>query len=98
MTGIEATLDHKTRIDAAIIEAAHNNLTQPTEDTATDLTVTHLTDHIADHANIKALHIIGPEIIVGHIHNHPTDLQGMNHTDQVHNPAGQGGNQIPGRT
>ena len=38
---IETTPDWNTRIDAAITEAAHNNLTQPTEGTATDLTMTH---------------------------------------------------------
>ena len=43
---IEAALDHNTGIDAATTEAAHDNLTQPTEDTATDLTMTHHTDHM----------------------------------------------------
>ena len=32
---------------------------------------------------------------VGHIHDHLTDLQGINHVDQVHNPAGQEENHIP---
>ena len=32
----EAILDCNTRIDVAITEAAHNNLTQPTEEKATD--------------------------------------------------------------
>ena len=36
MTHIEAPLDFKTEIDAVITEAAHNNLTQPTEGTVTD--------------------------------------------------------------
>ena len=43
---IEATLEHNTGRDAAITEAVHDDLDQPTEDTATDLTMTHLTDHI----------------------------------------------------
>ena len=85
---IEVTLDHNTSIDTVITEAANDELTQPTEDTATDLTVTHLTDHIADHSNIEALQVINPEIIVGHIHDHSKGLQGMNHINQVHNPAG----------
>ena len=43
---IEAALDHNTEIDAAITEAAHDILTPPTEDIATDLTVTPLINHI----------------------------------------------------
>ena len=85
---IEAALDHNTRIDAATTEAAHDNLTQPTEDTATDLTVTDCTGHIADHPNVKALWVINPEIAVGHNHNHPTDLQCTNYTDKIHTPVG----------
>ena len=94
----EAALDHNTRRDAAITGAAHNDLTPSIEATAIDLTVTHCIDHIADHPHTEALQVISPEIAVGHIHDHPTDLQGMNHVDQVHNPAGQEENHIPRRT
>ena len=38
--------------------------------------------------HITALQVIDPEIAVGHTHNHPTNLQGMNHADQIHTPAG----------
>ena len=55
MICIKATLDHNTRIDAATTEAVHDDLTQPAEDTATDLTVIHHTSHIADHPHITAL-------------------------------------------
>ena len=55
---IEATLDHNTRVDATTTGAAHNDLTQSTEDTATNLTVTHHTGHITDHPNIEALQVI----------------------------------------
>ena len=58
---IEATLDHNTGIDAPTTEAAHDDLTQPTEDTATDLTVTHCTCHITDPPNIEALWATNPE-------------------------------------
>ena len=51
----EATLDYNTGIDAATTGAAHDDLTQPTEDIAADITMTHLSIHIADHPNIKAL-------------------------------------------
>ena len=85
---IEVALDHNTEIDAATIEVANNDLTQPTGDTATDLTMTHHTSYIADHPHITALWVINPEITVGHINNHLTDRQGMNHADQIHTPAG----------
>ena len=68
---IEATLYHTTEIDAAITELAHDNLTPQTADTATDLAVIPLTDHIADHPNTEALQAIDPDIIVGHTHGHP---------------------------
>ena len=55
---IEAALDHNTEIDAATTEVAHDNLTQPAGDTATDLTVTHYTGHIEDHPRITALWVI----------------------------------------
>ena len=48
--------------------------------------MTHLTNHNADHPNIEALHVIDHKIIVGHVHAPPTDLQGMNHADQIHTP------------
>ena len=85
---IEVSLDHNTRIDTTITGAAHNKLTQPTEDTATDLTMTHCTGHTPNNPSIKALHVIDPEITVDHIHAHPTDLQDMILTDQIHTPAG----------
>ena len=80
------------------MEAGHNDLAQPTEATATDLTMTHPTGHITDHPHIAALLVISPEIIVGHTHDHPTDLQGMNYADQIHTPAGQEEGHTPRRT
>ena len=88
MIHIEATLDHNTGIDTATTETAHDNLAQPTEDTATDLTMTLCTNHIADYPHIIALWVIDPEITVGHTHDHPTNLHGMNHADQIHTPGG----------
>ena len=88
MICMEGALHCNTEIDATTTEAAHNNLAQPTEDTATNLAITHHTSHIADHPNIKALQVIDPEITVDHIHDHPTDPQGMNLADQIPTPAG----------
>ena len=59
---IETTLDHNTGIDTATTEAAHNDHIQPTEDTATELTMTHHTSYIADHPHITALQVIDPKI------------------------------------
>ena len=89
---------YNTGIDAATTEAAHDNLAQPTENTATDLTMVHHTSHIANLLHIAALWVINPEITVGHIHNHPTVCQGMNCIDQVHIPVGQEEGHILRRT
>ena len=79
MICIEAALDHNTEIDVAITEAVHNNLAPTIKDTATDLTMTPLINHIIDHPNTEALQATDPNIIVDHTHNHPIGLQGMNH-------------------
>ena len=71
---IEVALDCNTNIDAAIIEAGHDNLAPTTEDTATYLTMTPLTDHIADHPNTEAFQATDSDIIVGHTHDHPLGL------------------------
>ena len=88
MICIEPALDHNTGIDTTTTGAAQDNLDQPTEVTATDLTMTHYTGHIVNDPNIKALQVIDPEIAVGHIHDHPINLQGMNLADQIYTPAG----------
>ena len=67
---------------------AHDTVTQPTEDRATEITVTHHTSHIAACPHIAAFQVINPEITVGHTHYYPTDLQGMNHIDHIHTLAG----------
>ena len=87
MVAIEAALDHNTGIDAVTTGAAHDDISLPIEATVIDLTTTQHIDHIADHPHIEALQGIDPGITVGHIHHHPTDLQGMNHVDQVLNPV-----------
>ena len=87
MICIGDALDHNTGTDTATTGTAHDDLAQPTKDTATDLMVTHNTDHIADHPNIKALQVIDPKITVDYIHNHPTDLPDMKLGGQIHIPA-----------
>ena len=39
--------------------------------------MTHYTGHIADHQHTTALLVINHKITVGHTHNHPTNVQGM---------------------
>ena len=86
---IEATPDHYIGTGAITTGVAHDDLAQFTQATTTtiDLTTRHHTDHIAVLHNIKALQDTDPEIKEGHIHDHLTDHQGMNHVDQVHDPA-----------
>ena len=88
MISIDATLDHNTGIDAATTKTAHDDLAQPTYDTATDLTMTHHTCNITDCLHIATLQVINCEIRIGDTHDHPTYLQGMNHADEIHTPAG----------
>ena len=75
----EADQSHNTRTDAATIGAAHDDHGPPIEATAIDLTVTCCIDLIADHPHIEVLQLIA----VAHTHDHPTNLQGRTHTDQV---------------
>ena len=60
--------------------------------------MTPITDHIAAHPNTEALQATDPDIILGHTHDHPIGLQGMNHIDQTCNQGGQGKNYTPRRT
>ena len=94
----EPALDHNTRIDAATRGTAHDDHAPPIEDTDIDLATTNDINHIADHPHIEALQVINPEITVGHIHGHPTNLQGRMHIDQVHTPADHEENHTPRRT
>ena len=94
----EAAQGHNTGIDTATRGATHSNHAPPIEATAIDLAMTHHINHIADHSQIKVLQLINPEIAVDHTHDHPTDLQGRTHTDQVHIPADHEENNTSRRT
>ena len=93
----EAILDHNTVIDVATTEGAHNDLTQPIKDTATNVAMTHHTSHITDCLHLTAVWVINPEITIGHTHDHLTDLQGTNHEDQIHTLLGWDEGHIPRR-
>ena len=89
MTHIEVTLGHYIRTVKITTGVTHNDLSQSTEATITtiDLATTHHTSHITVLHNIKVHQDTDPEITVCHIHDSLTDLQGMKHIDQVHNPT-----------
>ena len=63
---------------------AHNDHAPPIEATAIYLATTCHINLITDHPDIEVLQLINPEITVDHTHDHPTNLQGRTHTDQVH--------------
>ena len=94
----EITQGHNTRINTATTGAAHNAHTAPIEVTVIDLAVTYHTNLIADHPHIEILQLTTPEIAVDHTHEHPTNLQGKTHTNQVHIPADHKANHTSGRT
>ena len=60
MIHTEAALDHNAGIDTATTETAYGDLTQHTEDTATDLTMTHCIGDITDNLHIMALLLLIP--------------------------------------
>ena len=60
--------------------------------------MTHHIDHIADHPHIEVLQLTSQEITADHSHNHPTDLQGRTHIDQVHIAADHEENHTSRRT
>ena len=83
-----ATVDHNIEIGAATTEAAHDDCHSAHRGHShRPCTVTHHTIHTADCLHIAALQVINPEITVGHTHDYPTDIQGMNHTDDIHTPS-----------
>ena len=79
-----ATPGHDIGITAATLGVAHD--THPPH-TAIDPTMTHHTDLIADHRHIEILNLTTTEIVVDHVHIHPTNPQGKLHTDNIHIPA-----------
>ena len=85
-------------MDTAITGAAHNDCAPAIESTAIDLTMTCHIDHIADHPHIGVLQVTNLEIAVGHINDHPSDLQDRTHIDKVHTPAEYKENHTPRRT
>ena len=94
----KVTQGHNSRIIAATTGAAHDAHTPPIEVTAIDLATTHHIDLITDHPHIEVLQLTTPEITVDHTHDHPTNLQGETHTDEVHMPVDHEANHPSRRT
>ena len=85
-------------MDVATLGAAHDDHPPPIEATAIDLAMTHHIDCIADHPDIEVLQLTNPAITADHAHDHPTDLQGRTHKDQVHIPGDHEENHTSRRT
>ena len=83
----EATPCHDIGIIAATPGVAHDAHAPHIEITTINSAMTHHTDLIADHPHIEVLQLTTPEIIVDHIHVHPTNLQGKICTGHIHIPA-----------
>ena len=69
-----------------------------TEITVINPAMIHHTDLIADQPHIEVPQLITPEIIVDHIHIHPTNPQGGIHIGHTHIPADHEANHTPRRT
>ena len=87
MTHTEATPGHDIGIIAATPGVAHNAQAPHTEITAINPATTHHTDPITHHPHIEVLQLTTPEIVVDHIHVHPTNPQGEICTGHIHIPA-----------
>ena len=94
----EATHSHNIWIITATTGAAHDAHAPPIEITAIIPATTYHTDHTAGHPCIEVPQLMTQEIIVGHAHDHPTNLPGKTHTDQIHIPADHEGNHTSRRT
>ena len=84
MTHTEATPGHDIGIITATPGVAYNAHAPHIEITVIDPTTTHHTNLIADHPHIEVPQLTTPEIIVDHIHIHPTNPQGEIHIGHTH--------------
>ena len=98
MIHTEAAPGHDIGIIAATPGVGHYAHTPHIEITAINPAVTHPIDLIADHPHITVLQLTNPEIIVDHIHVHPTNLQGVICTGHIHIPADHEANHTSRRT
>ena len=96
MIHIEATPDHNIGIIATTAGVAHNTQIPHTGVKVIDSTVTHHTDHTADHQHTEAHHTT-PETEVTHIHTHPTNPWDEFHIGYTHTPEDHKANHITRR-
>ena len=97
MTHTEATPGHDIGIIAATPGVANDTHAPHTEIKAIDPAMTHHTNPTTDHPHI-VLQLTTPEIIVDHIHIHPTNPQGEIPTGYIHIPADHEANHTSRRT
>ena len=97
MIHIEATPGHDIGIIPATPGVTHDAHAPHIEIAAIDPSTPHHTDLIPDHPHIEVLQLTTPEIIVDHIHIHPTNPQGKIHTGDSSIPADHEVNHTSGR-
>ena len=73
MNCTENVPDHTNGTGTAAIEAAQDNPSQHTKDTAADPTMTQHTGNTANHPHTTAHQVTILGTTVDHIHSHPTD-------------------------
>ena len=98
MTHTEAAPGHDIGIMTALPGVAHDTHITHIKTTVINPTVTHHANLIADHPHIEAPQLTTPEIIVDHIHVHPTNPQGKFHIDHLHTLADHEANCTTRRT
>ena len=98
ITHTEAAPGHDTGIITATPGVTHDAHTPHIESTVINPTATHHTDLIADHPHIEVPQFTIPEVIVGHAHICPANLQDEIHIGHTHIPADHEANHTPRRT
>ena len=98
MTYTEAAPGHAIGIITVTPGVAHGAHVPHIEITVNDPAMTHHTDLITDHPHIEVPLLTTPEIIVDHIHIHPTNPQGEFHIGHTHTPADHEANHTTRRT
>ena len=98
MTHTEATPGHDIGIIIATPGVTHDAQTLHIEITVSDPTTTYHTNFITDHPYIDVPQLTTPEIVVDHVHVHPTNPQGEICIGHTHIQADHEANHTPRRT
>ena len=98
MIHTEAAPGHDIGIITAYPGVAHDAHAPHIDITAINPAMTHHTNLTADHPHIEVFQLTTPEIVVDHIHVHPTNLQCEIHIGHNHISAVQEANHTSRRT